>query len=80
VLTDNDHCYRDHRFQRTLGQFPLKHHFTEGYRPQTNGKVERFIQTGLRERVTPAPTKTHPNSNTNLTLEPARQPIRLESE
>jgi transposase InsO family protein len=49
VLTDNGSCYRDHRFQRTLRQAALKHHFTRAYRPQTNGKAERFIQTALRE-------------------------------
>jgi transposase InsO family protein len=27
----------------------VKHLFTQAYRPQTNGKAERFIQTLLRE-------------------------------
>ncbi len=27
----------------------IKHSFTRPYRPQTNGKAERFIQTCLRE-------------------------------
>jgi transposase InsO family protein len=27
----------------------LKHSFTRPYRPQTNGKAERFIQSALRE-------------------------------
>jgi transposase InsO family protein len=27
----------------------VKHRFTRPYRPQTNGKAERFIQTALRE-------------------------------
>ena len=27
----------------------IKHSFTRPYRPQTNGKAERFIQTTLRE-------------------------------
>ena len=27
----------------------LKHHYTRPYRPQTNGKAERFIQSALRE-------------------------------
>jgi transposase InsO family protein len=49
LLTDNGPCYRDHRFQRTLRKAALKHYFTRAYRPQTNGKAERFIQTALRE-------------------------------
>ena len=31
---------------RELG---IKHKFTRAYRPQTNGKAERFIQSALRE-------------------------------
>jgi len=27
----------------------IKHRFTRPYRPQTNGKAERFIQSALRE-------------------------------
>ncbi|MCP6756354.1 integrase core domain-containing protein, partial [Klebsiella pneumoniae] len=27
----------------------IKHKFTRAYRPQTNGKAERFIQSALRE-------------------------------
>ena len=27
----------------------IKHRFTRAYRPQTNGKAERFIQSALRE-------------------------------
>jgi transposase InsO family protein len=49
VLTDNGSCYRDWRFQKTLRMAGLKHHRTKIYRPQTNGKAERFIQTTLRE-------------------------------
>jgi len=49
VLTDNGSCYRHHLFGRTLREAGVKHHFTRIYRPQTNGKAERFIQTALRE-------------------------------
>ena len=49
LLTDNGPCYRDGRFQKTLRLTGLKQHFTRAYRPQTNGKAERFIQTALRE-------------------------------
>lgn len=43
VLTDNGSCYRSHLFDRALGG--IKHRFTRPYRPQTNGKVERFNRT-----------------------------------
>jgi transposase InsO family protein len=41
VLTDNGSCYRSRVFNRALGP-AVKHRFTRPYRPQTNGKVERF--------------------------------------
>jgi transposase-like protein len=47
VLTDNGSCYRSHLFAETLGD--IKHRRTKPYRPQTNGKVERFNRTMLEE-------------------------------
>ena len=44
VLTDNGSCYRSGAFARALGD-GVKHRFTRPYRPQTNGKVERFNRT-----------------------------------
>jgi transposase InsO family protein len=41
VMTDNGACYRSHVFAAALGQ-NVKHRRTRPYRPQTNGKVERF--------------------------------------
>jgi transposase InsO family protein len=49
ILTDNGTGYRSKRFRRTCKRLGLKHSFTRPYRPQTNGKAERFIQTLLRE-------------------------------
>ena len=43
VLTDNGACYRSHNFRDALGD--IKHRRTRPYRPQTNGKVERFHRT-----------------------------------
>ena len=49
LLTDNGNCYRSHLFARTCQERGIKQSFTRPYRPQTNGKAERFIQTLLRE-------------------------------
>ena len=42
VLTDNGSPYRSTVFNALLEQAGVKHKFTRPYRPQTNGKVERF--------------------------------------
>ena len=49
ILTDNGAGYRSKRFKRACQRLGLRHSFTRPYRPQTNGKAERFIQTLLRE-------------------------------
>jgi len=49
LLTDNGSAYRSRLFARTCEALGIKHSFTRPYRPQTNGKAERFIQTCLRE-------------------------------
>jgi transposase InsO family protein len=49
IMTDNGSCYRAKAFARACRKLGLKHTFTRPYRPQTNGKAERFIQTALRE-------------------------------
>lgn len=43
VLTDNGNCYRSFDFRDALGD--VVHKRTRPYRPQTNGKVERFHRT-----------------------------------
>lgn len=44
VMTDNGSCYRSKLFNDTLGE-QIKHKYTRPYRPQTNGKIERFHRT-----------------------------------
>jgi transposase InsO family protein len=56
VLTDNGSCYRSREFARTLAAAGVAHRRTRPYRPQTNGKVERFNLTLKWEWPTPAPT------------------------
>ena len=47
VMTDNGSCYRSFYFGAALGD--VIHRRTRPYRPQTNGKVERFNRTMLEE-------------------------------
>lgn len=49
VLTDNGKVFTSKVFAELCRQHRIKHSFTRPYRPQTNGKAERFIQTALRE-------------------------------
>ena len=48
VLTDNGSGYCSHRFQAMAGRCRVRLSRTRPYRPQTNGKAERFIQTLIR--------------------------------
>ena len=68
VLTDNGSAYRSRLFARTCQALGIKHSFTQPYRPQTNGKAERFIQTCLREW---AYARSYANSNERTSWLPA---------
>jgi transposase InsO family protein len=45
VLTDNGSCYRSQLWRDTCQQLQITANRTRPYRPQTNGKVERFNRT-----------------------------------
>ena len=45
VLSDNGGCYRSHLWADTCTELGLTHKRTRPYRPQTNGKIERFHRT-----------------------------------
>ena len=49
ILTDNGKVFDSGQFVRVCAQHQIKRLHTRYYRPQTNGKAERFIQTALRE-------------------------------
>ncbi len=49
VLSDNGSGYRARVVAAALHALAVAHRWTRPYRPQTNGKAERFIQTLLRE-------------------------------
>jgi len=49
VMTDNGTGYRSHVHRAGIAELGIKHLRTQPYRPRTNGKAERFIQTLQRE-------------------------------
>ena len=49
VLTDNASAYRSRMFAKTAQKLDIKLKRTRAYRPQTNGKVERFNRTLMEE-------------------------------
>jgi transposase InsO family protein len=49
VLTDNGGAYKSRPFRKASRWLGISTKRTRPYRPQTNGKAERFIQTLLRK-------------------------------
>ena len=49
VMTDNGSAYVAHSHRQVLTELGLRHLRIKPYRPRTNGKAERFIQTLLNE-------------------------------
>jgi transposase InsO family protein len=60
VLTDNGSCYRSKTWAAACADLKIAHKRTRPYRPQTNGKVERFHRTLADEwaYARPYPTET----------------------
>jgi transposase InsO family protein len=57
VLTDNGACYRSHAFDQALTP-TVTHKRTRPYRPQTNGKIERYHRTLADEWAYARPYRT----------------------
>lgn len=57
LLSDNGSEFRGgkdkskHPFERLLLELSIKHRYTKPYRPQTNGKIERFWKTLFEEMI-----------------------------
>ena len=49
VITDNGSCFIANLFRHACKTLSITPKRTRHYRPQTNGKAERFIQTAIRE-------------------------------
>ncbi|MFD0026633.1 IS481 family transposase, partial [Streptomyces sp. NPDC058382] len=67
VLTDNGSCYKSRLFTQTLATAGITHKKIRPYRPQTNGKVERFNRTLLEEWAYLRPYTTNTERTQALT-------------
>lgn len=68
VISDNGSAYRSRVFAKRCTGWKLRQLKTRPYRPQTNGKAERFIQTMLREW---AYARAYPSSKRRTAALPA---------
>ena len=64
VMTDNGSCYRARAFAKACRRLGLRHVRTRPYTPRPTARVERFIQTALREC---AYADSYPNSHHRAT-------------
>jgi len=58
ALSDNGSCYLSGDYRATCNELGVTPKRTRPYRPRTNGKAERFIQTLLREWAYAKPYRT----------------------
>lgn len=68
VLSDNGSCYKSHAWRDACADLHITHKRTRPYRPQTNGKIERFHRTMAGEW---AFTRHYPNEATRRSALPA---------
>ncbi|SDM96065.1 IS481 family transposase [Allokutzneria albata] len=66
VLTDNGSCYRSRDWRQALTAAGITHTRTRPYRPQTNGKVERFNRTLLDEWAYARPYRSETERRASL--------------
>ena len=68
VLSDNGSCYRSHAWRHACAELHIVPKRTRAYRPQTNGKIERFHRTLAAEW---AFARHYPNERTRRSALPA---------
>jgi len=66
ILTDNARAFKSDAAKAVYAKHKVKHKTTRPYRPRTNGKAERFIQTLLREWAYAAAYSTSLDRNAEL--------------
>jgi transposase InsO family protein len=66
LLTDNAMAYRARAFCGVCRTWAVRQRYTRPYRPQTNGKAERLIQTLLREWAYRIPYRSSAGRTTAL--------------
>ena len=66
IMTDNAKAYTGHAMHAALAAQGIRHLRTRPYRPQTNGKAERFIQTLLRRWAYKRPYRSSQQRNAAL--------------
>lgn len=59
VLSDNGSCYRAHAWRDACAELHVTPKRTRAYRPQTNGKIERFTAPWPPNGPSPATTPTN---------------------
>ena len=68
IMTDNAFAYTNSRdFQRARARLGARHITTRPYRPRTNGKAERFIQSALREWLYAKPYRNSAERTEDMT-------------
>jgi transposase InsO family protein len=66
VLTDNGSGYRSHAYRDAIDHLGARHKRTRPWRPQTNGKAERLIQTLLHEWAYARPYRSNADRRAEL--------------
>jgi transposase InsO family protein len=77
VLADNGSCYRSKLFAQTPTAAGIVNKRTRSYRPQTNGKVERFNRTLFDEWACPPLHQPYPTNRRVGGFSPQLQPSPL---